>query len=553
MALSDIGNSVIRNRAAMTGKNAPSPLMRTSLSDRGRARNATSTICSVAATTLLLTGCNGGTTQADRAQFIEPPQMERTIAASGLKNTSVNSPWPNEEWWRRFRNRELDRLVDRALADNQNLHKARDTLTEAEASVQVASARLLPSLQSDFWTRQSRNPNHGVVYSYNNGQGGREKTSAFLTPFVMTWELDFWGKNQASMEAAIGQAAAQEAEMEQTRLLLIAGVSRAYVRGYALAQQLETAGELIRLRREMLSLAETRYQTGLETADVVQTARADYETSVRREATVRAALEIQKNAIARMIGAGPDAARALFIGKKSLAPVQPALPRRLPIELLAHRPDLAAAMRRAEAASERIHVAKSLLMPSLDLSLAAGLEASVTSSQFNALSGYLFNPGATGFAVVPGFHLPVFQAGRLSGGLETRRAEYDQAVDSYNETVLQAAQQVADALANLRRADTEYIAQARSLKASANQLELARARLRDGLKDRREIMQEQIDFQEASFARQVLEGDRLVASVDLFQALGGGYSDSAPAKPKPEPENDPLTPVVDEITRITGG
>jgi len=537
----------------MTGKNVATLLRRTSLSGRRRARCASVKSLVVASGSLLLIGCNGGTTQADRAQFLDAPKMERTLAASGQNRAFANDAWPNEEWWRRYKNGELDRLVDRAVADNQNLHKARDTLTEAEASVQVASARLLPSLQSDFWTRQSRNPNHGVVYSYNNGQGGREKSSAFLTPFVMTWELDFWGKNQASMEAAIGQAAAQEAEMAQARLLLIAGVSRAYLRGFALAHQLETAGALIKLRRELLSLAETRYQTGLETADVVQTARADYEASVRREATVRAALEIQKNAIARMIGAGPDATFALFEGKKSVTPAQPALPRHLPIELLVHRPDVAAAMRRAEAASERIHVAKALLMPSLDLSLAAGLEASVTSSQFSMLSGYLFNPGATGFAVVPGFHLPVFQAGRLSGGLEARRAEYDQAVDSYNETVLQAAQQVADALANLRRADTEFLAQAQILKTAANQLELARTRLRDGLKDRREIMQEQIDFREASFARQVLEGDRLVASVDLFQALGGGYSDTTPPKPKPTPENDPLTPVVDQITQITGG
>ncbi len=544
---------MIRNRAPMTGKSVATLFRRTSLSGRWRTPFMSLNSLAVLSGSLLLLGCNGGTTHADRAQFMDAPKMERTLSASGLKRASSEAAWPNEEWWRRFKNSELDRLVDKAVSDNQNLQKARDTLSEAEASVEVASAKLLPSLQSDYWTRQSRNPNHGVVYTYNNGQGGREKSSAFLTPFVMTWEMDFWGKNQASMEAAIGQAAAQEAETEQTRLLLIAGVSRAYLRGYALARQLEIASELIKLRREMLSIAETRYQTGLETADIVQIARGEYESSIRREATVRAALAIQKNAIARMIGSGPDAAYALYDGKKIVEPAQPALPRRLPIELLVHRPDLAAALHRAEAASERIHVAKTLLLPSLDLSLAAGLEASVTSSQFNALSGYLMNPGAAGFAVVPGFHLPIFQAGRLSGGLEVRRAEYDQAVDSYNETLLQAAQQVADALANLKRANTEYDAQVQFQKTASSQLELARTRLRDGLKDRREIITEQVDYQEAAFNRQVLEGDRLVASVDLFQALGGGYTDTGPAKPKPTPENDPITPVVDQITQITGG
>jgi len=280
--------------------------------------------------------------------------MERTLAASGLKHSATDAAWPNEEWWRRFKNGELDRLVDKAVADNQNLQKARDTLIETEGSVQVASAKLLPSLQSDYWSRQSRNPNHGVVYSYNNGQGGREKTSAFLTPFVMTWEMDFWGKNQATMEAALGQAAAQQAEMEQTRLLLITGVCRAYLRGHALARQLQITNELITLRREFMAIAETRYQTGLETADVVQIPRGEYESSVRREATVRAALAIQKNAIARMIGAGPDATYTLFETKKSVTPQQPTLPRRLPIELLVHRPDLAAALHRAEAASAPI-------------------------------------------------------------------------------------------------------------------------------------------------------------------------------------------------------
>ena len=544
---------MIRNRRPRTGKSVATLFRRTVLSGCRRAPSVSTTSAVIACASLLLVGCNGGTTQADRAQFLDAPKMERTLAASGLKRSATDGAWPNEEWWRRFKNGELDRLVDKAVADNQNLQKARDTLIETEGSVQVASAKLLPSLQSDYWSRQSRNPNHGVVYSYNNGQGGREKTSAFLTPFVMTWEMDFWGKNQATMEAALGQAAAQQAEMEQTRLLLITGVCRAYLRGHALARQLQITNELITLRREFMAIAETRYQTGLETADVVQIARGEYESSVRREATVRAALAIQKNAIARMIGAGPDATYALFESKKSVTPQQPTLPRHLPIELLVHRPDLAAALHRAEAASERIHVAKTLLLPSFDLSLAAGLEASVTSTSINALPGYLTNPGATGFAVVPGFHLPIFQAGRLSGGLEVRRAEYDQAVDSYNETLLQAAQQVADALANLRRANTEYDAQMQLLKTASNQLDLAQTRLRDGLKDRREIIQERVDFQEASFARQVLEGDRLVASVDLFQALGGGYADTGPAKPKPTPENDPITPAVDQITRITGG
>lgn len=502
---------------------------------------------------LMLAGCAPTTTQADRAQFLGAPAMERTLAASGLKSANGDNAWPSDAWWRNFHSAELTRVVDKALADNQNLKKAGDTLRVAEASVRIASAKLSPAVQSDYWMRQSRNPNHGVVASYNSSQGGLEKTAGFLTPFVVTWELDFWDKNRAGMDAAIGEAEAREAEFQQTRLLLTTGVSRAYLRGYALARQLEIAGELIKLRYELLQLAETRFQTGLDTMDGVQIARAHYESAIRREATVRAALAIQQDAIARMMGEGPDAARNLFTGKQA-TPSAPALPRHLPVELLAHRPDLAAALRRAEASAEKIHVAKTLLLPSIDLSIASGLEGSTTTSTIGKLGGYLFTPGATGYSVVPGFHLPIFQGGRLSGNLAGQRAEYDMAVESYNETLLASAQQVADSLANLKRAMTEYQAQGRLVAASSEQVALARTRLRDGLRDRREVEQEQIELLEARYVEHTLNGDRMVASVDLYQSLGGGYTNTADlAKPKPAPENDPITPAVDTITSMTGG
>jgi NodT family efflux transporter outer membrane factor (OMF) lipoprotein len=331
-------------------------------------------------------------------------------------------------------------------------------------------------------------------------------------------------------------------------------VASAYVRGYAYSKQLDITHELVSLRRELLNLAETRFQTGLDTADGIQIARSDFEGAIRREATVRAALTIQQDALARMIGEGPDATRNTFTNQKNLILSIPKIPKHLPIELLAHRPDLAAALSRAEAAAERIHLAKTLFLPSMDLSIASGIEASATTSSIGLLSSRLFTPGATGFSVVPGLHLPIFQAGRLTGTLEIQRAEYDQAVNSYNETLLQSAQQVADSLANIKRATTEFDAQSQLVKAANNQLQLAQTRLRDGLKDRREILQEQIDLLESKFIQKTLDGDRMVASVDLYQALGGGYSDGPnPLTPRPSPESDPLTPVVDKIQSITGG
>ena len=155
--------------------------------------------------------------------------------------------------------------------------------------------------------RQSRNPLHGVVASYNPEQGGLEKTMAFINPLALTWELDFWQKNRALLDAAIGEAAAQAGETRQSRLLLTTGVARAYLRGYALTQQSGLATTLVKMRRELRALAETRYQTGLDTLDGVQIARTNEEVAVRREATVKAAITLQRDALARLMGEGPDA------------------------------------------------------------------------------------------------------------------------------------------------------------------------------------------------------------------------------------------------------
>ncbi len=501
---------------------------------------------------LVLGGC-APTTQDERAQFLGPPAMEGTIARSGLK-VAGETAWPRDEWWRAFRSPELDGVIDKALRDNQSLKKAEDSLRSADAMVQIAGARLLPEVQATFGMRQSRNPLHGVVASYNPAQGGLEKTMAFLNPLALTYEFDFWQKNRALLDAAIGESAAQEAELEQARLLLTAAVARAYLRGYAAARQLEAARTLTRMRRDLVSLAEARYGAGLDSLDGVQIARAQSEIAVRREAAAEALVALQKNALARLIGEGPDATRNLYAGRGAPAPAAPPLPRSLPVELLVHRPDLAAALRRAEAAAARVHVAKTLFLPSIDLAITGGFEGSVTSTKISKLAGYLFTPSAIGYAVSPGLRLPIFQGGRLSGNLEAQRADFDQAVDSYNETLLQAAQQVADASANFKRACAEYEAQSRFLRAARTQYDLAQARVSDGLKDRREIVAQRADLLESGFAQRALEGDRLIAAVDLYQALGGGYAGGPPPDaPKPAPEADPLTPAVEAIQSLGGG
>lgn len=503
---------------------------------------------------LLLSGCEVAPT-SERAQFMDPPAMERTLAQSGAATSAKPGPdWPASDWWRCFRSPELNLMIEKGLAGNQNLKKSFERLREAEAFAKVAGARLLPFLDWDMGMRQSRIPNHGVVASYNPNLAGLEKTMAYINPLSLRYEFDFWGKNQAALDAALGEAAAQQAQAEEARLLLTTSLARVYFRIRALSRQEGAANHLIGLRREMLALAQTRYRTGIDTEDGVTQAAAELETAIKREAGVKGLLALQQDLAARLMGEGPDAGRGVVGAQRLGRPATFALPKHLPVELLAHRPDLAVAMHRAQAAAERIHIAKAEFLPSLDLTIVGGLEASRTSTAIDDLGKFLFRGSAIGYAVNPNIHLPLFHGGSLRGALEGRRSEYDEAVDSYNETLLQAAQQVADSLANLQQTRTQADAQRRLIGAKRAELGLALSRWRSGLHDKRELLEQNHVLLEQIYYLEMLDADDLVANVDLIQALGGGY-ENAPAGfgPRPAPEQDSITPIVETIEFLAAG
>jgi outer membrane protein TolC len=282
---------------------------------------------------------------------------------------------------------------------------------------------------------------------------------------------------------------------------------------------------MVKVRRESLSVAQTRFQTGLGPADAIVHASVDLENVVRLEASTRALLVMQQNLLARLMGAGPDTTQKLFTGERISIPTHIPLPARLPIELLAHRPDLAAAMYRAEASAKRIHVAKAQFLPSVDLTVAtAGLEASVFTKSIATLPGLLFRGSDLNYLVAPGFHLPLFEGGRLRGQLFAARSQYDEAVELYNDTLLHAVQEVADSLTNWKETRTILKVHNDVLKSTRQEVSLTQVRQRSGLNDQQEILSIQHGFLDEQFALKASEADHLVATVDLIQAMGGGYS-----------------------------
>jgi len=481
--------------------------------------------------TLLLSSC-AWIPQGDKpAEFLQPPFMEQTLSHTGHgESLAPAAHWPPERWWREFGSPELNDLMDAALKNNIGLKVAAARLRQAQALVRVEGARLLPFLDAAAGLEMGRFSENG----FNVALRGEDFVSAFITPLSLRYQFDFWGKNRASVGAALGEAAAEEAERAEVLLQLTAAIARSYIHGMALRQQLDLAHDMATLRRDLLSMGETRLQLGLDSADPVKQAVIELEQLNKREAGLRDQLNIQRNLLARLIGKGPDSTQKLFADTE-INSERIKLPAKLPLELLSQRPDLASALHRAEAAAQRVKVAKAGFLPTVDLTAFAGVNALRMTKGASSLANLLFSGSSFSYGIAPGLRLPLFEGGRLRGELSAQRAEYDGAVELYNETLLRAVQEVADSLSRWRETQAILEAHGRLLSAQHENLDLAQVRFRSGLDDRRALLARRHTVLDQEYALKNLQSDQLVAMVDLMEALGGGYVNTLqPVQQSPE-------------------
>ncbi|MDF0643973.1 MAG: efflux transporter outer membrane subunit [Nitrospira sp.] len=454
-----------------------------------------------------------------QTEFLEPPRMAETLAE--VKDRLAH--WPDEQWWEQFGSPELNHIMTVALRDNPNLHIATARLREAQSIVRVEGARLLPFLDADASLTNERISQHGVFDALSHGTiSGANVLLGIINPLSFRYEFDFWGKNRALLHAALGQAAAEEAERAEVRLRLTAAVARAYFRALAFQQQLDLAGEMVRIRQDLLRLVEIRFRFGLDDELAVQQAEVDLEAANKRAAGVRDQFDVHRYLLGRLSGAGPDAVRRLIIPTTAIRVGIP-LPEHLPIGLLAHRPDLAASLYRAQAAAQREKVARTQFLPSIDLTGFVGFNAVVFTKGANQLANLLFSGQSFAYGIAPGLRLPWFEGGRLRGELAARRAEYEGAVDLYNQTLLDAMREVAASLSAWQAARDIVAAHQRLLASAGRDWRLTKVRLVGGLDDNRDLLKHHHPVIEQEYALRILESDQLVAMVDLIEALGGGY------------------------------
>lgn len=483
---------------------------------------------------LLMAGC-AWIPQGDKpAQFLKPPSLEHALShAAHDEPLAPGAHWPHERWWRDFGSPELNGLMATALKENIGLKVAAARLRQAHAMVRVEGARLLPFLDAEVELANERISENGVFAVLNREEAaGANIVFGRITPLSFRYEFDFWGKNRAALEAALGEEAAEEAEHAEVLLQLTAAIARSYLQGLALRRQLDLVHAMIGLRRDLLDMDETRLRLGLDSADPVKQSAIELEQLNKREAGLRDLLDLQRNLLARLIGGGPDSTRSLFTDT-AINPAGMRLPAKLPLELLRQRPDLAAALHQVEAAAQRVKVSKASFLPTIDLTAFVGLNALRLTKGASSLANLLFSGSSFSYGVAPGLRLPWFEGGRLRGELSAQRAEYDGAVELYNDTLLHAVQEVADSLSRWRETRAMFDAQGRLLSAQNEKLGLAQERFRSGLDDRRALLARETAVLDQQYVLKDLEAEQRIAMVDLAEALGGGYVNDFKISPRP--------------------
>ena len=456
----------------------------------------------------LIAGCASTNGLAPTAS---PRDANALAAQRSLRDAHAgDAAWPARDWWKALDDAQLDALIDEAVRDSPTLKVAAARTRKAIAAADAAAAPLSPRIDGSASSTRERFPNNGLTPP---PLGGSTRTVNELQA-TLSWEIDFWGKNRAAYEAALGAARAAEVDAYAARLALSTNIAQAYVqlqRAYLLH---DVAVATLAERQRIYELTRDRNAAGLDSRLELKQAESAVPATHEALVALDERMALARNQIAALLGAGPD--RGLAIERPAAtALASVALPSTLPAELIGRRPDVVAQRWRIEAASRDIASAKAQFYPNVNLVAFVGLQTLGASNLLAAASGMA--------GVGPAITLPIFDAGRLRANLAAKDADYDVAVEQYNQTLADAMRDVVDQLASFRSVAEQRVQQRQALATTREAYELALLRYREGLGNYVQVLSAEQPLLDQQSLDAELHARELELSINLVRALGGGY------------------------------
>ena len=442
-------------------------------------------------------------------------------ASTATRLPAVDLPAPTathvagiERWWAQFNDPQLAALIEEALAANLDLRLAVSRIDEARANLRLARSNLYPSLDADFGARRARN-SQSTEFVFP----GPQITNAYTAGLQASYEVDLWGRLASGRDAAQAELLASRYSAETVRTALAAQVASTYFSLRAFDAELQITRDTLGTRVENVKLQKQRFDAGLVGEYEVRLSEAERSFIAALIPTLQRSVAQTEAALAVLAGrSARDVYTPIVARGKDLAAATtgPEVPAGLPADLLSRRPDIRQAEANLVAASARIDEARAQYFPSLVLTGRFGGESADLSD--------LFSAPARVWSIAGSLLQPIIGAGRIGSQVDAATARRNQAEIGYVQSVQAAFRDTHDALIAHSSAREVFVAQDERRTQLVDALRLSDLRYKSGYSSFIDVLDNQRNLLDAERARVNALRDRQTALVDLYKALGGGWS-----------------------------
>ena len=437
---------------------------------------------------------------------VEPAKPTLQIPAQWRAATGPASP-AEQMWWRNFHDSQLNAYVDQALRNNSEVLIARERINEYQARVYASEGSLFPTLDADL--------NAGRARSQSAATGLPTYGALYKGSLTASYDVDIWGANRRTTDAARASLEAQKAAAAAADLTVASSVASGYVTLLALDEQLKVTQSTLKAREEAFNLAQRQYQTGYSSRLELMQSDSELRSTRAQIPQVQNQIARQENALTLLLGSNPGSI-ARSADFDSLTPLR--IPSQLPSSLLNRRPDIVQAERQLIAADASLAASRASLLPSINLTASGSI-------QDRTLPGLLDNPLEL-WSIGGSILAPLLNRQALNAQVDIGQSQRNQALYSYEKTVRNAFKEVNDSLDAIARYGeqlTELVAQQ---EVAQETLRIAQNRYRNGYSSYLDVL----DAQRTLFSVQTsvvqAKNNLLLAQIDLYKALGGGWSAS---------------------------
>lgn len=487
----------------------PSPMIITSF--RTPRRFLKQTFCLVLAGVFALSGCSLAP-KYHRPELTMPQQWKAPQDSDVWKTAEPKDHLPRGHWWAIFNDDELNRLEDMALVNNQSLKSAVASVMQARAVARVVSSVSYPRVGLDPSARRTWESDGGSIFTE------AQSSDDFILPVNLSYESDFWdfwGRNKSLSAEGWAEASAEQAAYQTVLLTLTSNVAYNYFQMRTVDKEIVILDQTIELRRNAVDLVSKRVDAGVGKELDLNRAKTELAQALTSRVDAQRRRGEFENVLAVLCGqAAPD----FSLETGSLNGFVPTVPVSVPSTLLERRPDVAQAERLVQAANARIGTAKAAYYPQISLEASASLENTKVSN--------LFKTTSLAWALGPDVRWDILDFGKNKARVAAAKADYERTVADYRQSVLQAFADVETYLSNVRLRERQAASQDDVVSAARTTADISIARYKEGLTSFLEVVDAERSRLDAELEAARVLNQRLIASVQLVKALGGGWDEA---------------------------